>query len=53
LKTGLLVRASEEASQQMTVTVAKANGSNRVHYDVNAKSRSEVLLVSETPLNKP
>jgi hypothetical protein len=53
LKTGLLVRATEEASQQMTVTVAKANGSNRVHYDVNAKSRSEVLLVSETPLNKP
>src|SRR3984893_5598095 len=53
LKTGLLVRATEEASQQMNVTVAKANGSNRVHYDVNGKSRSEVLLVSEIPLNKP
>ncbi len=53
VKTGLLVRATEEAKQQMNVTVAKADGSNRVHYDVDAKSRSEVLLVSETPLNNP
>jgi hypothetical protein len=51
LKTGLLVRASEEATQQMNVTVAKADGSNRVHYDVKAESRSEVVMVSETPLN--
>jgi len=53
LKTGLLVRATEEANQQMNVTVAKADGSNRVHYDVDAKSRSEVVMVSETPLNNP
>jgi len=53
VKTGLLIRATEEAAQQMNVTVAKADGSNRVRYDVNAKSRSEVLLVSETPLNNP
>jgi hypothetical protein len=53
LKTGLLVRASEEANQQMNVTVAKADGSNRVHYDVNAKSRSEVVMVSETPPQTP
>jgi hypothetical protein len=53
LKTGLLIRATEEATQQMNVTVAKADGSNRVHYDVNAKSHSEVLLVSETPLSDP
>ena len=50
LKTGLLVRATEEASQQMNVTVAKADGSNRVHYDVNAKSHSEVVLVVQTAL---
>jgi len=50
LKTGLLVRATEEASQQMKVTVAKANGSNRIHYDVNAKSHSEVVLVVQTAL---
>jgi hypothetical protein len=53
VRTGLLVRATEEAKQQMNVTVAKADGSNRVRYDVNAKSRSEVLLVSESPLNNP
>src|SRR5579859_1336550 len=53
LKTGLLVRATEEASQQMNVTVAKTDGSNRVHYDVDAKSRSEVVMVSETALDHP
>ena len=52
LKTGLLIRANEEATQEMKVTVAKADGSNRVHYDVNAKSRSEVVMVSESPLEK-
>jgi hypothetical protein len=51
LKTGLLMRASEEATQQMNVTVAKADGSNRVHYDVNAKSHSEVVLVVQTALD--
>jgi len=51
LKTGLLVRASEEATQQMNVTVAKADGSNRVHYDVNAKSHSEVVQVVQTALS--
>jgi hypothetical protein len=53
LKTGIVVRATEEASQTMDVTVAKTDGSNRVHYNVDAKSRSEVLLVTETPLNLP
>ena len=53
LKTGLLVRADEEATQEMKVTVAKADGSNRVHYEVNAKSRSEVVMVSESPFQKP
>jgi hypothetical protein len=53
LKTGLVVRATEEANQTMDVTVAMADGSNRVHYNVDAKSHSEVLLVIETPLNRP
>jgi hypothetical protein len=51
LKTGLVIRATEEATQQMNVTVAKADGSNRVRYDVNAKSNSEVVLVIQGPLN--
>jgi hypothetical protein len=50
LKTGLVVRATEEASQQMNVTVSKADGSNRVRYDVTAKSHSEVVLVIQATL---
>src|SRR5882724_1706686 len=53
LKTRLVVRATEEAHQSMDVTVAKADESNRVHYNVDAKSHSEVLLVTETPVSHP
>jgi len=53
LKTGLVVRATEETSQFMDVVVAQADGSNGVHYNVDAKSHSEVLLITETPLNRP
>jgi hypothetical protein len=47
LKTGLVVRATEEANQNMDVTIAKTDAPNRVHYNVVAKSHSEVLLVSQ------
>jgi hypothetical protein len=50
LKTGVLMRATEEADQSMEVTVAKADGSNRVHYKVDAKSSAEVLVVADTPI---
>src|SRR5260221_731579 len=53
LKTGLVVGATEEASQSMDVVVAKTDGTNRVHYNVDAKSNSEVLLVAERPLAHP
>ena len=53
LTTGLVVRATEEASQQMDVVVAKADGSNRVHYTVDAASRSEVLLITDSLLAHP
>lgn len=53
LTTGLVVRATEEASQQMDVVVAKTDGSNRVHYNVDATSRSEVLLVTQVPPGSP
>ena len=53
LKSGLVVRATEDTSQFMDVVVAQADDSNRVHYDVDAKGHSEVLLVTETPLNRP
>jgi hypothetical protein len=50
LQAGLVVRATEEASQAMDVVVAKKDGTNRVHYNVEAKSNSEILLVADTPL---
>jgi hypothetical protein len=53
LKTGLVVRATEETTQFMDVVVATADGSNRVHYNVDARSHAEVLLVTETPLTRP
>ena len=52
LQTGLLIRASEESSQHMDVTIAKTDGSNRVRYTVNATSRSEVLLIAQTALSR-
>jgi hypothetical protein len=53
LKTGLVVRASDEADQSMAVTIAKADGSNRVHYDVHANSSAEVLLIAEPQASNP
>ena len=54
LTTGLVVRATEEASQQMDVIVAKADGSNAVRYDMDAKSKLEVLLLTQaSPSLKP
>jgi hypothetical protein len=53
LKSGLVVRATEETSQFMDVVVAKADGSNGVHYNVDAKSHAEVILVTETPPIQP
>jgi hypothetical protein len=53
LKTGLVVRATEETTQFMDVVVATADGSNHVHYNVDARSHAEVLLVTEAPLTRP
>jgi len=48
-----VVRATENASQLMDVTVAKSDGSNRVRYNVDANSHSEVLLVFAAPVIRP
>jgi hypothetical protein len=53
LSTGLVVRSTEEASQFLDVVVAKSDNSNRVHYNVDARSHSEILLLTETPLATP
>jgi hypothetical protein len=43
-KTGLLVRATEDAEQEMDVIIVKTDGSNGVHYKVDATSHQEALL---------
>ena len=53
LSTGLVVRATEAATQQMDVVVAKADGSNAVRYNVDAKSQLEVLLLTQVPQASP
>jgi hypothetical protein len=52
LQTGFVVRATEDARQSMNVIVATTDGSNRVHYIIEAESHAQVLLLApETPLN--
>lgn len=53
LKTGLVVRATDDANQSMNVIVAKTDGSNRVHYIIDAESHAQVLLLAETPASHP
>ncbi len=49
LTTGLVVRATDEADQSMSVTIAKFDNSNQLHYDVEAKSAAEIQQVTDTP----
>jgi hypothetical protein len=53
LKSGLVVRAADDAKQTMNVIVAKTDGSNRVHYLIDAESHAQVMLLAETPANHP
>lgn len=46
---GLVVRATEDANQSLNVIVAKSDGSNRVHYMIDAQSHTRVLLLPPTP----
>lgn len=47
-KTGLVLRANEDIQQSMDVTVMKSDGSNGVHYTVEATSHLETLLVPQS-----
>ncbi|MGB8476708.1 MAG: hypothetical protein WCE61_21715 [Candidatus Acidiferrum sp.] len=49
LETGLLVRSTEDADQSMNLTVATADGSNRVHYTMKAESHARVQLLADPP----
>ena len=50
-KTGLVLRATEDVQQNMDVTVMKSDGTNGVHYTIDATSHFETLFVPPpTPL---
>jgi hypothetical protein len=53
LKTGLLVRATEDTHQTMNAMVAKSDGSNRVRYAIDAESHAQVLLLADPASNPP
>ena len=46
---GLLVRGTEEAQQSMDAEVALADRENRVHYNIDVHSHTEVLMVVPAP----
>ena len=48
LKTGLVLRATEDVQQSMDVTVMKTDGTNGVHYDISATSHLETLFAPES-----
>lgn len=50
--TGLLLRATEDVQQSLDVTIAKADGSNRVQYAVDVTSHFETILVPAGPSPK-
>lgn len=49
-KTGLLIRATQNAAQKMNALIVLANGSTQVYYDVTANSVSSVELITDLPL---
>jgi hypothetical protein len=51
-QTGLLLRATEDVQQSLDVTVAKADGTNRVQYAVDVTSHLETMLVPAGPSPK-
>jgi hypothetical protein len=46
-KTGLVLRANEDVQQSMDVTVMKSDGTNGVHYTVDATSHLETLFLPQ------
>lgn len=52
LKTGLVLRATEDVQQYMDVTVVKADQSNQVHYEITVTSHFETLFVPQGPAAK-
>jgi hypothetical protein len=47
LKSGLVLRATEEVKQSMDVEIAKTDRSNSVHYKLDVTSRFEMVIVPD------
>jgi hypothetical protein len=45
LQTGLVEHATEDSAQTMDVLIAKADDSNKAHFNVDATSHTEIVLV--------
>jgi hypothetical protein len=48
LKTGLVLRATEDGKQSMDVEIAKIDKSNAVHYKLDVTSRFEMVIVPDS-----
>jgi hypothetical protein len=53
LRSGLIVRVTEDDQQFMDVVVAKSDASNQIHYNVEATGHTEILLVADAVVSKP
>ncbi len=52
LKTGLVLRATEDGKQSMDVEIAKIDKSNSVHYKLDVTSRFEMVMVPDASMSK-
>jgi hypothetical protein len=52
LRTGLVLRATEDGKQTMDVEIAKADGTNGIHYTVNVNSRFEMVMLPEATASR-
>jgi hypothetical protein len=52
LKSGLVLRATEDSKQSMDVEIAKIDKSNAVHYKLDATSRFEMVIVPDERMSK-
>ncbi|MGC2852667.1 MAG: hypothetical protein WB556_21995 [Candidatus Acidiferrum sp.] len=53
LKTGLLLRATEDVQQSLDATIVKVDGTNQVQYLVDVTSHFETVFVPDTDSHSP
>ncbi len=52
LKSGLVLRATEDSRQSMDVEIAKSDKSNSIHYKLDVTSRFEMVIVPDQRMSK-